>query len=76
MGCCEHVNEPEDSIKGGEFLDLLNDYQLLKDSATQRCYVIVPNLKYSVVMSAGKGVGKPDICPILGFFKKEKEMRI
>jgi hypothetical protein len=26
----EHSNEPSDSIKGGEFLDLLSDCQLLK----------------------------------------------
>jgi hypothetical protein len=33
-GCCEHGNEISDSIKGGEFLDQLSDYQLLKkDSA-------------------------------------------
>jgi len=25
-GPCEHGNEPSDSIKGGEFLDLLSDY--------------------------------------------------
>jgi hypothetical protein len=31
---CEHCNEPSGSIKGGEFLDQLNDYYLLKmDSA-------------------------------------------
>jgi len=24
-GCCENGNEPSASIKGGEFLDLLND---------------------------------------------------
>jgi hypothetical protein len=33
-GCCEHGNEPSGFIKGGEPLDQLNDYQLLKkDSA-------------------------------------------
>jgi hypothetical protein len=33
-GSCEHGNEPSISIKGGEFLDYLSDYQLLKkDSA-------------------------------------------
>jgi hypothetical protein len=33
---CEQRNEPLGSIKGGEFLNLLNDYQLLKkDSAPQ-----------------------------------------
>jgi len=29
-GSCEHGNEPSGSIKSGEFLDQLNDYQLLK----------------------------------------------
>jgi hypothetical protein len=33
-GSCEHGDEPSDSIKGGEFLGQLSDYQLLKkDSA-------------------------------------------
>jgi len=32
VGFCEHGNEPSDSIKGGEFLDYMSDYQLLKDS--------------------------------------------
>jgi hypothetical protein len=32
-GSCEHGNEPSCSIKGGEFIDLLSDCQLLKDSA-------------------------------------------
>jgi hypothetical protein len=27
---CEHGNEPSDSIKDGEFLDYLSDYQLVK----------------------------------------------
>jgi len=26
MGCCEHGNEPLDSIKGGKFLDYLKDH--------------------------------------------------
>jgi hypothetical protein len=26
---CEHINKPLVSMKGGEFLDLLSDYQLL-----------------------------------------------
>jgi hypothetical protein len=30
---CEHSNEHSSSIKGGEFHDQLNVYQLLKDSA-------------------------------------------
>jgi hypothetical protein len=29
-GSCEHGNEPLGSIKGGEFLDWLSDYYLLK----------------------------------------------
>jgi hypothetical protein len=29
VGFYEHGNEPTDSIKGGEFLDQLYDYQLL-----------------------------------------------
>jgi hypothetical protein len=33
-GSCEYGNEPSGSIKGGEFLDWLSDYELLKmDSA-------------------------------------------
>jgi hypothetical protein len=28
--CCEYGNEPTHSIKGGEFIDYLSDYQLLK----------------------------------------------
>jgi hypothetical protein len=34
VGFCEHGNEHSGSIKGGEFLDWLVDYKLLKkDSA-------------------------------------------
>jgi hypothetical protein len=29
-GPCEHGNEPSDSIKCWEYLDQMNDYQLLK----------------------------------------------
>jgi hypothetical protein len=29
-GCCEHGNELSGSIKGGEFLDQISDYYLLK----------------------------------------------
>jgi hypothetical protein len=29
-GSCEHGHEPSAFIKGGEFLDYLNDYELLK----------------------------------------------
>jgi hypothetical protein len=33
-GCCEQGSEPSGSTKGGEFLNYLSDYQLLKkDSA-------------------------------------------
>jgi hypothetical protein len=34
VGSFEHGNEPAGSIKGGEFLDHMSDYQILKkDSA-------------------------------------------
>jgi len=34
-GCCKHDNEPSDSVKGGEFLDYLNDFWFLeKDFAS------------------------------------------
>jgi hypothetical protein len=29
-GCCEHGNELSGSIKGGEFIDYLSDFWLLK----------------------------------------------
>jgi hypothetical protein len=31
---CEHGNEPSDSVKGGEFLDKLSCYQLIKEGPT------------------------------------------
>jgi hypothetical protein len=36
--CCEHNSEPLGSIKGGEFLEQLSDYQLLKDDAAPWSY--------------------------------------
>lgn len=30
---CEHGKENSDSVKGGEFLYLLNDYQVLKEDS-------------------------------------------
>jgi hypothetical protein len=33
-GSYEHGNEPSGSIKGGEFLDWLNDYYLLNKDST------------------------------------------
>jgi hypothetical protein len=32
VGCCEHGNEPLDSIKDDEFFDHLGDCKLLKNS--------------------------------------------
>jgi hypothetical protein len=32
-GCCENVNEPSGSIKDGEFVDLLSDYQFVKEDS-------------------------------------------
>jgi len=31
VGHSKHGNEPSDSVIGGEFLDYLSDYQLLKN---------------------------------------------
>jgi hypothetical protein len=31
---CEHGNEPSGSIRGGEFLECLGDYRLLKKEST------------------------------------------
>jgi len=31
-GSCEHDNKPLGYVKGGELLDQLSDYRLLKDS--------------------------------------------
>jgi hypothetical protein len=38
-GCREHRNEPSDSINGGEFLQQLSDYQLLKKDSATRSYL-------------------------------------
>jgi hypothetical protein len=34
-GCCVHGNEPRGSMKGGEFVDLLND-----------CWLVLHNVGY------------------------------
>jgi hypothetical protein len=34
-GSCEHGNEPSESIKSGELLDNVSDYQLLKKDTAQ-----------------------------------------
>jgi hypothetical protein len=33
-GSCEHGNDISGSLRGGEFLEYLSDYQLLKDSSS------------------------------------------
>jgi hypothetical protein len=33
-GSCEHCNEILGSMKGGEFVEYMNDYWLLKDSSS------------------------------------------
>jgi hypothetical protein len=33
-GSCEHGNEPSGSMKGGEFLDYMNDYLFLKRTSS------------------------------------------
>jgi hypothetical protein len=35
-GFCEHGNKPSGSIKGGEFLYQLNDYEFLKKETAPR----------------------------------------
>jgi len=46
VGCCEHSNEPSNSIQDSEFHDQFSDYELLKDSTLweklqdDRCLVI------------------------------------
>jgi hypothetical protein len=37
-GSCKHGNEPSSSIKGREFLDLLNNYQLLEEVCTHEMH--------------------------------------
>jgi len=39
-GPCERGNESSGSIKGGEFLDYLSDYELLKDLASWNYSII------------------------------------
>jgi hypothetical protein len=34
-GSCEHDKGPSGFIKGGEFLDFLRDYQLVKDCSME-----------------------------------------
>jgi hypothetical protein len=34
MGSCEHINVPSDCIKGGDILDQVNGYQLLKEDCS------------------------------------------
>jgi hypothetical protein len=36
VGFCEHGNELSGSIKDGEFLDYLSDYQLLNEDCAPR----------------------------------------
>jgi hypothetical protein len=40
-GCCEHGNEPSVSIKGGEFLDQLSEYFLLKKDSAPWSWVVI-----------------------------------
>jgi hypothetical protein len=39
-GCCENGNVPSGSIKGGKFLDLQSDYQILKKDSAQLSYLV------------------------------------
>jgi hypothetical protein len=50
-GSSEHDNEHSGSIKCGEFLDYLSDYQLLKeDSATRNCFLADEFLVLPVIL--------------------------
>jgi hypothetical protein len=40
VGPCEHSNEPLGSIKDGEFLGQLSDYQLLKKDSVPWSYSV------------------------------------
>jgi hypothetical protein len=42
-GSCEHGNEPSVSIRGGEFLDFLSDYQLFKKGSVPRTSSFICN---------------------------------
>jgi len=39
-GCCEYGDEPSDSMKGGEFLEYVSDYKLLKKHSAPRRYSV------------------------------------
>jgi hypothetical protein len=39
-GSCEHCNEPWGAIKGGEFLELLSNYKLLKKDSASRTWLV------------------------------------
>jgi hypothetical protein len=45
MVCCEHGNELLLAMKGGKFLDQLNDYQLLKKDCTMKFVIVHPTQK-------------------------------
>jgi hypothetical protein len=39
-GTCEHGNEPLGSIKGGEFVDWIHDYELLKKASAPWSHLV------------------------------------
>jgi hypothetical protein len=41
VGSCERGNEPSSSIKGGEIIDYLSDYQLHKKSSAQQSWLFI-----------------------------------
>jgi hypothetical protein len=54
---CQHGNKISGSIKGGEFLELLNDYQLLKKDfavSLSRPIVAVERLEVLVLASGSR----------------------
>jgi hypothetical protein len=39
-GCCEHGNDLSDSLRGGEFLESLSDYEFLQSDCTACSYMV------------------------------------
>jgi hypothetical protein len=63
-GYVEHGNEPSDSIKGQEFLDMFRNYQLLKeDSATWIWLVSLLAVYFETTFKEKQNQEIPDLIP-------------
>jgi hypothetical protein len=49
-GFCEHGNEPSGSTEGGEFLDYLNDYKLLKKDSIPYRHKYYFSFKFIIII--------------------------